>query len=261
MFRFLVFLFFCFSLHLFSQSVSGTVTDEEGNLLPAVLVFNLQTEKKSYTDLNGQFTIDAKLKEELRFIREGFDRSFKIINPGDFTYSFSLSMLRIPAEIEEVLVPVRLTGNLDIDSRNLTRFDKVAQLRAEIGVPAPPEKPREKVADAKEDILKPLLRIPPMVNVQAVYDVISGKAKKKKRLYRYEDLQENITWIREKIGDEYFLKMNIPSQKISEFLQFSIGIKPDLNKYVKAKNISKVLLLLEETFPKYLNRYYFSNKI
>ncbi|HPW89702.1 MAG TPA: carboxypeptidase-like regulatory domain-containing protein [Kaistella chaponensis] len=249
------FLFFLItSTSIFSQKVSGIVTDEEGNPLPATLVFNLQTEQKSYTDLKGSFSIDANPNQELRFIRVGFERFSKIISSQDFNYTFRISLYRIPGEIEEVQVPVRLTGDLNIDSRNLTRFDKVAQLRAEIGVPAPPEKPREKVADAKDDILKPLLRIPPMVNVQAVYDVISGRAKKKKRLYRYEDLQENIAWIREKVGDEYFLKMGIKPTKISEFLQFSIGVKPDLNKYVKAKNVSKVLLLLEETFPLYLKR-------
>ena len=254
MFRFSVVFFLLFSGFLFSQKVSGIITDEEGNPLPATLVFNLQTEQKSYTDLKGSFSIDANPKQELRFIRVGFERFSKIISSQDFNYTFRISLYRIPGEIEEVQVPVRLTGDLNIDSRNLTRFDKVAQLRAEIGVPAPPEKPREKVADAKDDILKPLLRIPPMVNVQAVYDVISGRAKKKKRLYRYEDLQENIAWIREKVGGEYFLKMGIKPTKISEFLQFSIGVKPDLNKYVKAKNVSKVLFLLEETFPLYLKR-------
>lgn len=254
MFRFSIVFFFLFSGFIFSQKVSGFITDEEGNPLPATLVFNLQTEQKAYTDLQGTFSIEANPSQELLFIRPGFERFSKIISNQDYNYSFRISLYRLPGEIEEVQVPVRLTGDLNVDSRNLTRYDKVAQLRAEIGVPAPPEKPREKVADAKDDILKPLLRIPPMVNVQAVYDVISGRAKKKKRLYRYEDLQENIAWIREKVGDEYFLKMEIPPQKISEFLQFSIGVKPDLNKYVKAKNVSKVLLLLEETFPLYLKR-------
>lgn len=254
MFRFSIVFFFLCSGFFFSQKVSGVITDEEGNPLCAVLVFNLQTEQKSYTDLQGAFSIEANLNEELRFIRAGFERFSKIISNGDYNYTFRISLYRMATEIEEVEIPVRLSGDLNVDARNLTRFDKVAQLRAEIGVPAPPEKPREKVADAKDDILKPLLRIPPMVNVQAVYDVISGRAKKKKRLYRYEDLQENIVWIREKVGDEYFLKMEIPSQKISEFLQFSIGVKPDLNKYVKAKNVSKILLLLEETFPLYLKR-------
>ncbi|MEC5157653.1 hypothetical protein [Chryseobacterium sp. MP_3.2] len=166
-----------------------------------------------------------------------------------------ISLIRIAAEIEEVNVsPVRLTGDLNQDSRNLTRFDPVEQLQREIGVPGPPEKPREKVADAKEDILKPLLRIPPMVNVQAVYDVISGRAKKKKRLYRYEDLQENIAWIQSKVPADYFTEMDIPAKEIPEFLQYSYSQRPDFIKYIKARNVSKILLLLEETFPIYLNR-------
>ncbi len=234
MFRFSIVFFLLFSGFFFSQKVSGVVTDEEGNPLPATLVFNLQTEQKAYTDLQGAFSIDANPNQELRFIRVGFERFSKIISSQDFNYSFRISLYRMAEEIEEVQVPVRLTGDLTTDSRNLTRYDKVAHLRAEVGVPAPPEKPREKAADAKEDILKPLLRIPPMVNVQAVYDVISGRAKKKKRLYRYEDLQDNIVWIREKVGDEYFLKMDIEPRKIQEFLQFSMGLKPEITKYVNA---------------------------
>ncbi|MEC5157652.1 carboxypeptidase-like regulatory domain-containing protein [Chryseobacterium sp. MP_3.2] len=63
----------CFSLQFFSQQLYGIVTDEDQNPLPAVLVFNLQTEKKAYTDLNGQFTIEAKPSQGLRFVREGLN--------------------------------------------------------------------------------------------------------------------------------------------------------------------------------------------
>ena len=75
-----------------------------------------------------------------------------------------------------------------------------------------------------------------------------------RQLYKYEDLQDNVEWIREKVGDDYFLKMEIPATKISEFLQFSIGVKPEISKYIKAQKLSKVLFVLEETLPQYLNR-------
>ena len=71
-------------------------------------------------------------------------------------------------------------------------------------------------------------------------------------LYRYEDLQDNIAWIRERVEDDYFTKMNIPKDKISEFLQFSIGLKPDINRWIRARNLERVLFTLEDTFPKYL---------
>ena len=244
-----------FSSLCFSQQVSGTVTDEDQNPIAAVLVFNMKTEKKAYTNLNGEFTIDADLKNELRFVRIGFERSSKIVNQQDFHSLFTITIFRNVQDIEEVKVPaVRLTGDLNRDSRNLTKFDKVAQLQREVGVPGPPEKPREKPSELGKNVLLPLIGIPPTVNVQAIYNVVSGKAKRQKRLYKYEDLQDNIAWIRAKIGDEYFTKMEIPQEKISEFLQFSIGVKPEINRYIEARNLSRVLFILEETFPKYLNR-------
>ena len=46
--------------------------------------------------------------------------------------------------------------------------------------------------------------------------------------------------------------MNIPKDKISEFLQFSIGLKPEINRWIRARNLERVLFTLEDTFPKYL---------
>ena len=84
--------------------------------------------------------------------------------------------------------------------------------------------------------------------------MISGDARRRKTQYRYDDLQNNIAWIRGKVGDDYFIKMEILSLKISEYLQFSIGIKPELKSYIKAQNLSKVLFILEETLPLYLRQ-------
>ena len=49
-----------------------------------------------------------------------------------------------------------------------------------------------------------------MVNVQAIYDVLSGKSKRLRRLYKYEDLQEGFAWIRNNIDPEYFTEAGIP---------------------------------------------------
>ena len=253
--RLLVLIFLLSAIPLFSQKISGIITDEEQNPLAAVLVFNLQTEQKAYTDFKGEFTIEASANNELRFIRQGYERNSIIIGSANFFSSVYISLIRTVAEIEEVkLNNVKLTGNLNIDSKNLTKVDKVANLQAAIGLPPPPEKPREKPSETVKNILLPLIGIPPIVDIQAIYNVVSGKAKRQKRLYKYEDLQENITWLRTRVDDEYFTKMGIPALKIPEFLQFSMGINPKINQGIKAKNLSQVLFALEETFPKYLNR-------
>ena len=156
-------------------------------------------------------------------------------------------------EIEEVKVSsLKLTGDLNKDSKSLTKIDKTAQVEKAVGIPGPPEKPREKPAEFKKDVLYSLLSL--SVKPQAIYDLISGDARRMKAEYRYEDLQENISWIRQRIDDDYFVKMGIPQGKISEFLQFSIGLKPEINQFIKAKNLSKILFILEDTLPVYLHK-------
>lgn len=242
------------SCQLFAQQVSGTVTDDEGNPLAATLVFNMKTEQKAYTTVSGQFSISALVNEELRFIRAGYERSSKIIGINDYSIPLRVIIVRDIQEIEEVIVPaVRLTGDLNTDSRNLNRYDKVAQLQQSIGVPTAPENPRETPPPTLEKVgaIKYALS---NLNVITLYRNISGDARRMRSLYKFEDLQSNISWIRERIEDDYFIQVGIPEQKINEFLQFSIGIKPDINRYIKAQNLSKVLFILEETFPQYLNR-------
>ena len=144
MFRPILLFVLCFSTALFSQQISGIITDEDQNPLAAVLVFNMKTEQKSYTNINGEFIIAANLNDELRFIRNGFERNSKIVSQQDFNSALNMIIIRTIQEIEEVKVPaVRLTGDLDKDSKNLTKFDKVVQLQREVGVPGLPEKPRE----------------------------------------------------------------------------------------------------------------------
>lgn len=248
---FLLCLLFCFS-SLFSQQVSGIVTDENQNPVPAVLVINMATDEKMTTNLNGEFSLNASLNNELRFVRKGFERSSKVIVQLDFSASLNVLLIRVAQEIEEVEVSsLKLTGDLNKDSRNLTKIDRAAQVEQAVGVPGPPEKPRETPPPTVEQagVIGFALS---NLNLNTLYKNISGDAKRMRRLYKYDDLQDNINWIRERVDEDYFTKMGIPKEKISEFLQFSIGTKPEIYQGIKAKNLSKVLFGLEETLPQYL---------
>lgn len=131
MFRLLLFFFLSFSTSFYAQQVSGIVTDEDQNPVPAVLIFNLKTDQKAFTNLKGEFTIDASPNEELRLIRQGFQRSSKIVNSQDYNAHFKIILIRASHEIEEVKIVYQATGNLEKDAKNFGDTKAVAKVKSE----------------------------------------------------------------------------------------------------------------------------------
>ena len=247
-----IIILFTISQSLFSQEIlTGKVVSEGGFIITDVDVINITNGAKTKTNEVGEFSISAHKNDEVRFSKRGYERSsYKFI---DAYLPIKVVLLKVASEIEEVKI-LPLSGNLSNDSKKLTKEDKVQRLRDEIGLPKNPEKPREKPADVKNDILIPLLGIPPTLNVQAIYDVVSGKSRKLKSWYKYEDMQIDIAWVKNNTEESYFVKAGIPSEKISEFIEFSFLIQNQIRIAVKQKNISKATLLFEETIPIYVSR-------
>ncbi len=232
--------------------VSGRVLSENGFGLQKVMVVNINTEKKVYSNQNGNFSIEANINDELRFIKENYERGSKVIQNKDFLTPISIQLVRVPIEIEEVNVAPKPTGDLVKDANRVKIDHSKEILQKEIGLPQPKGIQREKVPVLTKDILLPLLTA--RLNIDAIYKVVSGKARKMKSLYKYEDMQRNINWITEHNGDEYFIEREIPKEKIREFLEFSILLKPQIAQHIKLNNLSAVNFELENTTSLYLGR-------
>lgn len=115
-------LFFCIlSINIFSQTVTGIITDENLNPLSGVLVVNMESGNKVSTNINGEFSIQASLNTEVRFVRSGYERQSKIINPRSFTDTFKIILIRKAQEIQEVEIKKKLTGNIKADNQHLGR--------------------------------------------------------------------------------------------------------------------------------------------
>lgn len=249
---------FLSSINIFSQqTITGRITDESGESLSAVTVVNMASDKKTSSDSHGMFSIEASPNDELRFVKEDFTRVSRRVLINGINSQLLITLYQIPKDVGEVKIVKKLSGDLDQDSRIVAKADKGEQVRNAVGLPQPVGKMREKPAEVKTVLLPILLG---NLNVQGLYDLISGKAKKQKRQYRYDDLQEHIAWIRNRVEDEYFIKAGIPADRISEFIQFSFVAKPQVRTYVKARNLSGVLLRLEETIPLFLERLQDSSK-
>ena len=135
---------------------------------------------------------------------------------------------------------------------------KIENLKNEIGLPRARENAREKVPELKRDVLLPLLAAG--VNIDAIYKIASGDARRMKRSYAYDDLQYATLRIRAALTDEYFLKAGIPEERINEFIQFALGSKPQISAALRLNNLTKIHLLMEEMLPVYVRRLQNSTK-
>ena len=232
--RFLLFYCLCISFFVCSQTISGVVVSEEDHPISKVLIVNMSSNQKVYTDNFGNFSIAGKMGDELRFAKEKYKGERIKIN-NDL---LKVILQQLPQEIEEVkIVNKRLAESQE------------EKLRKDIGLPKEPEKPREKPADLADDFL----RIPPKVNIQNIYDAISGKSRRLKRLYKYEDLQEGLVWIKTNVDLEYFAEAGISPEKFNDFLMFSLKDEKVLM-YMKAKNIGGLTVSLDNHIGAYLEK-------
>ena len=226
-----------FSVLGFSQSISGKVETEEGLSIANVLVINLKTNEKVNTDENGKFTISAKLQDEIRFVKKGYDRVSHVVKSADFDKHILLKMRETETVIKEVVIIPK---------------SKIDKLKKDIEVPTVKKGTESKPKPAKwKDVLA--------LDIDAFEELITGNARRKKTRYKYEDMQADILQVKEFLGEEYFIENKIPSERIHEFLEFSIIEKPEIKKHMKTGNQTQVMMILEEMFSIYHKRLKMNN--
>ena len=222
---------------------SGKVETEEGLSIGNVLVINLKTNEKVNTDENGKFTISAKLQDEIRFVKKGYDRVSHIVKSTDFQEEKYFRLQKSTVTIEEVVISrLKLTGNLAKDSKTLDKEDVNAKIQKSLGT---------------ETIEKQVRSISGSAGISFnMASLFAGKKKKeqKQRLEKYEQFQNNATWISERVDSEYFVSKGIPEMKVAEFIQFSLTQKPEVAGYIKTNNFPKIMAALGQLIPIYLKK-------
>ena len=224
----ILFCIFFFAIRISAQQIFfGKVTTEEGIALEQVLVINMRNKEQVYTSSNGEFKITADIPDEFRFVKKGYDRVSHIVKSADFDKHILLQMRKSETTINEVVII-----------------------------------PKSKIDRLKKDIEVP--KIPPIpiviaFDVSAFEELITGNARRKKTRYKYEDMQADILQVKEFLGEEYFIENKIPSERIHEFLEFSIIEKPEIKKHMKTGNQTQIMMILEELFSIYHKRLEMSN--
>ena len=133
---------------------------------------------------------------------------------------------------------------------------KIDRLKKDIEVPTVKKGTVFKPKPAKwKDVVK-IAPIPIAIafDINAFEELMTGNARRKKTRYKYEGMQADILQVKEFLGEEYFIENKIPSERIHEFLEFSIIEKPEIKKHMKTGNQTQIIMILEEMFPIYHKR-------
>lgn len=171
-------------------------------LVSQVLVVNINSQEKTYSNSQGQFIINADLGDELRFVKEGYERKVLKITNTDEVF---INLIKLITEIEEVEVKKKLSGNLDEDSKLFNENKKKVALNNDLKV-------YFKTRSSGE-----LMKPKPGEFVQPVGQgfTIGGPDNK----WGVTDLVE---WIRENLTDEYFISLGLAFPEINSFLYYSL---------------------------------------
>lgn len=235
-----IFLFSSFLLlfqNFNSQNIKGKIVSDSVSV-NQVLVININSDEKTYSNSQGQFIINANLGDELRFVKEGYERKFlKIINKDEIF----INLIKLITEIEEVEVKKKLSGDLTTDSKLFNENKKKVALNNDIKVYF---KTR-----SSEELMKPK----PGEFVQPVSSGITfGEIKNK---WKLPDLVE---WLRENLTDGYFISFGMESPEINSFIYYSLQSFNTMTilkyGYCSEEDVGNLKLHFETSFKKFKSK-------
>lgn len=190
--------------------ISGKTLNEDNTPLSGVQIFNIQTKKTVYTNAEGQFRIEASIGNEIRIFTNQYNRREIIVSEDILKQEQKIKLGSAIREIAGV---------------NIISKSQIENMKKNIGVPGTPEKPREKAPTLKNSVKIPVIPIGIAINLNNLYKIVSGDARRMKALYKYEDQQEYLTKLAMLPGDDFWEQSGIPSEKRIEFIQYLLGKK------------------------------------
>lgn len=253
--RYLIVLLFSVGLWSFADAqeklINGRIIiDIENESADGIYITNSRTGITAVTDLTGSFTLHAQEGDEL-LIRSYVYESRKFIlgknvfNSKPVTIHLNLQ----PIILDEAVLTQKLTGYLDIDAKYDPSKDKIAKLYKDLGFDPDAGKVRDSTAMMPWNQYEPF-----KLNVEGIYGAITGDNRRKRNLYEFEDKEERIQNIKDYFGESYFVDdLNIPKEKIREFVFFSFETTNIPEHYVKGNYLS-IMLELGKSAKTYLNR-------
>ncbi len=225
---------------LFTKQIEGRVYSESGDVA-ATHVLNITSDKASITDIDGFFSITAKLNDTLVFSAIQFKRKTMVVTRN----VLESKLLYVPLEdaineLDEVIVmPYNLTGDMTLDLDRMVIEPVVTA--STLGLPnayiKPPTQAERELYAATAN---PFMSFDPLINA------ITGRTKMlKERIARNKKYSRTLR-VRAFYADSLYGKeLKIPEDNISDFMHFC-EIDPDFQTVVDTHDQFKIWEFMRE---------------
>lgn len=248
----LFFLSLLFSVLSFAQNtVSGTVSDENGSLQGQVLVFNFNKNQSVFSNTDGSFSIQADLNDEIRFVKDGFYRFDLKVSAKSFSDKNTVIIKHVEILIPEVELKFQPTGNLEKDANNVGISKRVAALNSKMD-----EYMKSPMTEAIPENTTPKSFQPNNFNegqvsligvAEAITKLISVKTTKP----NYYETRDFLARLKSEIDISYYRKFGMGDEGIDRFLLYAEDIFMLSKKYRKKFDKAKISNDLMSAFSEY----------
>lgn len=232
--------------------LEGSITNQKE--VEGIHILNTTSRYNTVANATGGFSIRGKLLDTLVISSIHYVPEKIVISEEIFeTQLVSITLSAMVNELDEVILGPNLSGNLTTDLKNIKteetfNFD-------DVGIPGFKGIPEEKIAPAYT------LRAPLAVNVEALYNHLSGYYKKLKKQRKWEAQNNSVARMINYYTPKFFEDaFGIPENRLYDFLLYCLEtsqLQDDFNR----QNFARVINVYETQSIKYLKRLSESTKI
>lgn len=220
MYKAIIFWLLLFATNAFAQDVKilGAIQMRSGNdFISDISIYNKRTQKTAFSNVFGRFYIDAQNGDML--VLKGLDIFTEIVQIDEKIIEDKslIVLLNVDALVlKDVIARRKLSGNLDKDIRSQPYKDDLKTLEERMNLPKSPNADGIKNSEPVYAMEKPL-----SLNVDAIYDILSGNRFRRENLTKWENREKKLKKIIEFFGEKYFIdELGLPQNHIREFVEF-----------------------------------------
>ena len=228
------------------KELQGKVTNLDE--VEGIHVLNANSRFNTITDEFGNFTISAKVTDTIVFSSVHYVAKKIPVTENIFESGILIvTLFKVINELDEVFLGTRLTGDLSLDVKN-TEVKAPINFN-DVGIPGFLGEPEEKIPTLIGQTIGPT-----HINVEALYNYISGYYKMLRTQRKWESENNTVAVILYKYDEEFFERSyGVPKNRTFDFLLFCLETTTLESDFYK-NNHGRVLAVFEEKAALYVSR-------